>query len=265
MQINNIENFTSLSQFTSLKEFNSHMEQWALDVKELFTPSQYIALRRLIKFSCKHFGICTAKIGTLVKATYENNDMGGISRSTFKRAIAKAKELGLLKVHESTRQNGSQSSNIYVFNRYQSQDEPPKSEQLNHQENSQPSKTSNLINKRKANFDHSYVSSNVPESFVNTVRPFFSRPKDIYKVYSKLTLAIRKHGTESLKISHINELCKTFKEAIYRYKNRSIKADIYGYLYGSFSNKVRELTMEQNAKGKGVYYDWLEPTHEQSL
>jgi len=259
MQINNIENFTSLSQFTSLKEFNSHMEQWALDVKELFTPSQYIALRRLIKFSCKHFGICTAKIGTLVKATYENNDMGGISRSTFKRAITKAKELGILTVHESTRQNGSQSSNIYVFNRYQSQDEPPNSEQLNHQLNSQSIKTTNNIKERKVDveyFSHEFVSSSIPSQFVEATRSHLGNAESILKAWSRLSLCTRKLGTESLKMSHINTFIKTYKEVIYKYKQGKVK-DLFGYLYSAWRGTGLQLIQEQNAKDNGVYYDWL--------
>lgn len=257
MQINSIESFTSLSQFNSLKEFNSHMEQWVLDVKELFTPSQYIALRRLIKYSCKHFGICTAKIGTLVKATYKNNDMGGISRSTFKRAITKAKELGILTVHESTRQNGSQSSNIYVFNRYQSQDEPPKSEQLNHQLNSQSIKSTNIKKERQESFDHSHVSSNVPEQFIQATRSHLGNAESILKAWSRLSLCTRKLGTESLKISHIDDFIKTYQEVIYKFKSGKVK-DLFGYLYSAWRGTGLQLIQEENAKGKGVYFDWLE-------
>jgi len=276
MYIGQVEQFTSFSQFKSLQDFNNNIEMWLFEHKNDFSKKELVCLKRLIRFSSKIFGVSTTSINKLLKAI-QDKDHVKVSEATFHRMKRKAIKLGVLSVHTTKRTNNSQSANVWVFNTYQINHDTP-SESQKHATNQQSqnkerhpsktsnnSKTSNLINKRKENFDYSYVSSNVPEPFVDTVRPFFSRPKDIYKVYSKLILAIRKHGTESLKISHMNELCKTFKESIHRYKNRNIKADIYGYLYGSFSNKVRELTMEQNVKGKGVYYNWLEPTHEQSL
>ena len=43
----------------------------------------------------------------------------GISRATFKRMLGKAKRLGILTIYETERGNGSQESNLYVFNRFQ--------------------------------------------------------------------------------------------------------------------------------------------------
>src|SRR5437868_12745838 len=41
----------------------------------------------------------------------------GIFRSTFKRMIIKAKEFGILTIYEMERKNGSQTANLYIFNR----------------------------------------------------------------------------------------------------------------------------------------------------
>jgi hypothetical protein len=117
MKQGNIESFKQLSQFNDLKDFNNNIEQWMIDLKSKFTKSELIALKRLVRFSAKVFGVCNAKIGTIVSATHENNNVG-ISRSTFKRMVSKAKEFGLLVVTEMERRNGSQTSNLYVFNRY---------------------------------------------------------------------------------------------------------------------------------------------------
>lgn len=46
--------------------------------------------------------------------------------------IQRAKEMGIITVHETERKNGSQSSNLYVFNRFP-KNEPPKQEEMNHQ------------------------------------------------------------------------------------------------------------------------------------
>jgi hypothetical protein len=138
-----IENFIYLSQFKNIKDFNNNIEQWMLDVKDKFTRSELIALKRLVRFSAKVTGVCTAKIGTIVSATHDKNGVG-ISRSTFKRMLTKAKEFGLLIVKEAVRKNGSQSSNVYVFNRIEPRSEasselhsePPEDEILNHHKTS---------------------------------------------------------------------------------------------------------------------------------
>ncbi len=62
--------------------------------------------------------------------------------------IIKAKDLGILTLYETERKNGSQSSNLYSFNRFP-QSEPPKAEKLDH-----PKETNNLLktnNKRIIN------------------------------------------------------------------------------------------------------------------
>src|SRR4051794_12516876 len=117
MQSGNITNFNHLSQFEDINDFNNHIEQWMVDLKRKFTKSELVALKRLIRISAKVVGICNAKIGTLVAATHEK-DGAGISRSTFKRMVSKAKENGLIFTHETVRKNGSKSSNVYVFNRF---------------------------------------------------------------------------------------------------------------------------------------------------
>jgi hypothetical protein len=82
---------------------------------------------------------CNAKIGTVLKAVNEEYQGNGIPRSTFKRMIIKAKDLGILTIYESERKNGSQSSNLYSFNRFP-QSEPPKAKKMD-----QPKETNNLL------------------------------------------------------------------------------------------------------------------------
>lgn len=126
-----IESFEQYSQFTSLKEFNTHMEQWLLDYKNEFTKGERVGIKRLVRFAAKIPGVCNAKIGTILKAINEEYKEHGISRSTFKRMLCKAKKLGMLTVFETERKNGSQSSNLYIFNPFPI-NEPPETEKLNH-------------------------------------------------------------------------------------------------------------------------------------
>lgn len=107
------------SQFDHLEEFHEHVTLWMVLLKSKFTKSEQIGLQRLVLFAEKLPGVCYAKIGTMLKSIYEDRgDLGMISRASFKRMIQKAIKLGLITVYETVRKNGSQSSNLYVFNRY---------------------------------------------------------------------------------------------------------------------------------------------------
>ncbi|WP_409276151.1 hypothetical protein V1499_11190 [Neobacillus sp. SCS-31] len=126
-----IETFAHYSNFSNLKEFNSHFEQWLLLHKEDFTKSELIGLKRLVRFCAKVPGVSNAKIATVLKAINEDLGENGISRTTFKRMTQKAMKIGILSIHETERKNGSQTSNLYFFNRFPTI-EPPKPEILNH-------------------------------------------------------------------------------------------------------------------------------------
>jgi len=116
-----IEAFVGYSQFNHLEEFREHVTLWMGEYKSHFTRNEQIALQRLILFAEKVPGVCNAKIGTMLKSIYEERgELGMISRSSFKRMLQKAIKLGIITVYETVRKNGSQFSNLYVFNRYPS-------------------------------------------------------------------------------------------------------------------------------------------------
>lgn len=101
------------------QEFREDVTLWMVDYKNQFTRNEQIALQRLILFAEKVPGVCNAKIGTMLKSIYEDRgELGMISRSSFKRMLQKAIKFGIITVYESVRKNGSQFSNLYVFNRY---------------------------------------------------------------------------------------------------------------------------------------------------
>lgn len=113
--------FRKLSPFADLKDFNTNVEKWLADHKKVFTPTELIAIKRLQRFSAKVFGVCNARLNTLVKASIDKKDNYiGFSRSTLKRAIKKACEIGMLKKKATVRpQSNAQSSNLYIFQPYQ--------------------------------------------------------------------------------------------------------------------------------------------------
>jgi N-acetylglutamate synthase-like GNAT family acetyltransferase len=127
----NIEQYEPFSQFTSLTQFNHHMEMWMLEHKADFSKGELMGLKRLVRFAAKIPGVCNAKIETVLKAIHDEYNENGILRSTFKRMTQKAKELDIITIFETERKNGSQTSNLYVFNRIPS-NEPPKQEIMNH-------------------------------------------------------------------------------------------------------------------------------------
>ncbi|SDN57556.1 hypothetical protein [Bacillus sp. OK048] len=169
------------------------MEMWLAVKKQAFSKGELVGLKRLVRFSAKVPGVSNAKIGTVLKAINEEYQGNGISRSTFKRMTLKAKELGILTIHETERKNGSQSSNLYSFNRFP-QSEPPKAKKLDH-----PKETNNLLktnnqeskkrNEAPIEIDHTFVSDKVPQAFVQLVRYFFSDAKTIEEYWHMVQIA----------------------------------------------------------------------------
>ncbi|MFC6603860.1 hypothetical protein ACFQDF_23910 [Ectobacillus funiculus] len=263
MKSGNIEQFQNLSQFVDVQDFNNNIEQWMTDVKEKFSKSELIALKRLIRFCAKVTGVSNAKIGTITAATYK--DGHGISRSTFKRMILKAKIFGMLIVHETERKNGSQSSNLYVFQRY----ELPKAKKLNHPKASNLSKTNNQNNKKRNSdinkqdtlqqsetahqhvgqaakrqehpLDFTYARNDIPKTFINAVLLRSGLAKDINFAWSRITLAYRQSGLHHVYAlskllqdnAVLNEICQRARSVVRAEKLGEIHKDFGALLYGT--------------------------------
>ncbi|AZU60576.1 hypothetical protein [Neobacillus mesonae] len=241
-----IEQFEKFSQFESLKEFNHHVEQWMLEYKDEFSKGELMGLKRLVRFAVKIPGICNAKIGTVLAAVHKEYNNNGISRSTFKRMIIKAKNLGIFSVYETERKNGSQSSNLYIFNRFPSY-EPPKHEIMD-----QPKETNNLLktekeqknNKRKEQpsaseikLDHNFVSSRVPKPFVYLVKYFFTDAKTIEEYWHMTKIAAYGfdlvHATELM----LDVAIDSFRQLIRKLKLIGTVNNPIAYYYGILKNK----------------------------
>lgn len=256
MKAGNIEQFKHLSQFRDLKDFNNNIEQWMIDLKAKFTKSELIALKRLIRFSAKVAGVCNAKIATIVSATHEKDGMG-ISRSTFKRMIAKAKAFGLLTVYETERKNGSQSSNLYVFNRYPAKEdvsfsqtiELPKEEKLNCPQTNNLLETNNLSNKRNENvsdnkylvdkLDGSFTSSRVPVEFRDLVKCFYDDHKTIEELWKVIHIQTYYLSYYSLD-DRISLAIDSFKQMVRNIKRGRKIRNIFGYFWGIVEKKLDE-------------------------
>lgn len=252
----NIEGFEHFSQFTSLNEFNTHLEMWLLDHKQEFTKGEMVGLKRLVRFAAKIPGVCNAKIGTILKAINEDYSDNGISRSTFKRMTQKAQELGILTIHETERKNGSQSSNLYVINRFPT-NEPPKQEELNHLNKTiNPSKTNNQkIEKRTEELfelDHTFVSDRVPQDFVQLVKYFYPEAKTIEEYWKMAKIAAYRNVCEE-KPEVLEIAIHSFKQLINKVKTAKVR-NPFAYFYGIADSKFHRLFYDDLYGEHGILF-----------
>ncbi|RHW41978.1 hypothetical protein D1B31_04860 [Neobacillus notoginsengisoli] len=248
-----IEGFEQFSQFSSLKEFNTHMEMWLALHKHDFAKGELVGLKRLIRFSAKVPGVSNAKIGTILKAIHEEYNANGISRSTFKRMVQKAISLGILTIHETERKNGSQSSNLYIFNRFP-KNEPPKDEKMNHPETIILSKQKDQdINKRKeeraeqnhtfehAELNHTFTSDKVPQPFVQLAKCFFNNAKTIQEYWQMVQIAAYRNNRETETDTVLDTAISSFKQLIGKIKSNTRIKNQIAYFYGIIDTKFTNL------------------------
>lgn len=239
-----IEEFGEYTQFKSLKEFNHHMERWMLEHKDEFSKGEIVALKRLVRFSAKIPGVCNAKIGTMLKVIHEDYNGNGISRSTFKRMILKAKAFGFITVYETGRKNGSQTANLYVFNRFPVI-EPPNTEIMNlPKETSNPSETKDQkIKKRNeepSELDHTFTSDRVPKPFVQLAKYFFDDAKTIEEYWKMTEIAAYKNVCEENREQVLEVGIHAFRQLISKIKTTKVKNPL-AYFYGILDNKFMRI------------------------
>ncbi|WP_053360948.1 hypothetical protein [Bacillus sp. FJAT-27251] len=254
-----IDKFEQFSQFASLKEFNTHMEMWLAVHKHEFSKGELVGLKRLVRFAAKVPGVSNAKIGTILKAIHQEYEGNGISRSTFKRMVQKAIQLGIITVHETERKNGSQTSNLYVFNAFP-KSEPPKEQQLNHpKETIIPLKTKNKdLKKRKetapeenspsveplsTDLDDTYTSDTVPTAFVQLVKNFFPSAKTIEEYWRMACIAAYRESCEDKTDKVLEIAIHSFKQMIGKLKSNTVR-NPFAYYFGILSKKFNELYFE---------------------
>ncbi|MBS8263894.1 hypothetical protein DYI25_05515 [Mesobacillus boroniphilus] len=247
-----IEGFEKYSQFCSLKEFNHHLEMWLAVFKHDFSKGELVGLKRLARFAAKIPGVSNAKIGTVLKAIHEEYNELGISRSTFKRMIIKASNLGIFTVYETERNNGSQSSNLYVFNRFPN-GEPPRKEKMNHHNKTIiPSKTKTIINnKREETADrqkitmpteeHLFVSDRIPKSFIELAKYFFPSAKAIEEFWRMTKIAAYKNNQENETDTILSVSLDSFRQLVRKMKSTVQVKNPAAYYTGILNKKFQEI------------------------
>ncbi|WP_226674892.1 hypothetical protein [Mesobacillus jeotgali] len=243
-----IEGFEGYSQFSSLEEFNRHLEMWLAVHKHDFSKGELVGLKRLSRFAAKIPGVSNAKIGTVLKAIHEEYNELGISRSTFKRMIIKASNLGIFTVYETERKNGSQSSNLYVFNRFP-KSEPPKKETMNpHNKTIILSETKTIKNNKRvetaihqAPEDHLFVCDRIPKPFVELAKYFFPSAKAIEEFWKMTRIAAYKNNQENEPDTILSVSLNSFKQLVRKMKSSVTVKNPLAYYTGILNKKFQDL------------------------
>lgn len=168
-------------------------------------------------------------------------------------------------MHETERKNGSQSSNLYVFNRFPNS-EPPKERKMNHpnktiilpktknqeitkrKENNpidQPSHAvKNLPNTHIEDLDPTFTSDRVPGPFVQAVKYFFPEAGTIEEYWKMTTIAAYRHNYENETDKILEIAIHSFKQMINKLKAKAVRNPI-SYYFGVLSRKLEELYFEE--------------------
>jgi len=114
----NPEHYKCYSQFKSVKQFNSNIEMWLADHKPTFGRKELQAIKVLLRHSVKVAGIATIKFNSLVRVAAEK--FGYVfSIKTAKRAVAKAKQLGMLVTFATkSAKTDLKAPSVYVWQKY---------------------------------------------------------------------------------------------------------------------------------------------------
>ena len=272
MKAGNIEQFKHLSQFRDLKDLNNNIEAFLAEHKKDFTKSELICFKALLRYCAKIAGVSNVSINKLLQSISER--FGEVSESTFHRMKRKAIKLGILTVYTTYRKNNSQSSNVWVFNRFlnsQTIDTPISDakqekvaknqknivEQLTPHETNNLLETNNHINKRNENvsdkkyledkLDGSYTNNRVPSEFRDFVKCFYDDYKtieELWKVIQIQTYYLSYYSLNdriSLAIDAMKQLIRSIKQG------RKIH-NIFGYFYaivGAILDREYENTLHE--------------------
>ncbi|MDV2684394.1 hypothetical protein RYX56_08425 [Alkalihalophilus lindianensis] len=274
MQSGRIDQFTHLSSFSSTEEFNKAITVHFKQHFHLFTKGEVIALKRLIRYSVKHNGVCNARVAKMVEATHESEK--GISRSTFERMLRKARQLKIIEVHHTVRKSGGFSHCVYVFLPPAVANETQLTEREEAEKPDPPSvefhnSTPKAIKKHKAINqvqDHSHTSTAapsidddlppyIPERFKHVTSSFSHlAPKFTERLWYSALSAYKQTGQTDPIEDSLPLMIQAFKVTIAKYKTNQIETSIFQYFYGTFLAMLAAEDRKRAAERLG-FPSWL--------
>lgn len=210
-----------------------------------------------------------------------------ISDRTIRNVAKVFREKGLiLTVYRSSTKHNGRGCPIHIFvnhphfnhwvdflqiDNFQADFQAEKSESLcgSKKEDEKKDSTFNLtlkhknINKRKScdDLDYHFTPSNVPDTFIKTVKPFFSKAKDIYYFWGRVLLAHNQSNLSYPVEDYINVAIQAFKESVFAYRHNRIKKEFAGYFFGTFRKmlaaEVRRRAISQKEVNPVFCYDFI--------
>ena len=118
--------------------------------------------------------------------------------------------------------------------------------------------------RKETRLGYSFTPKNVPETFINAVKPFFDEAAEIYRLWGKAVLVHKKFNLNHVLEEYTDMAIEAFKQSVYAYKHRKIRKDFNGYFYGTllrmFAYKKREETFASHPS----IFNWLEDQGEES-
>lgn len=257
MQQSNITSFKEFSNFASLRDFNNNIEIFLYTHKKDFTTGELCCFKTLLRFSVKCFGISNISITKLLQAV--SDKFKTTSEATFHRFKRKAIKLGILKVEPLHRSNGSQSSNLWVWQRF---DTPSKEHKVEGEPSNQHSEdnandtpisklvtnqTSNINNLRTYN-ENSHQDI-IPDWLINKNPQLVSLASSYFKSSEIKELVVAYMSVSKYSKLTSEELVDlsvdALKQTIYRIKHRKKISNVYAYYFGTLKRKEKGYRLRQ--------------------
>jgi hypothetical protein len=194
--------------------------------------------------------------------------------------IRKAKSLEIIDVHNTIREKGGYSHNVYVFQRFegaspeQLTDRPtsktpdiPSPQDMKEAPEANLFKTENIKDKELRTpslkqLNASFVPSHVPTLFVKAVKPFFNRATEVCDLWDRAVMIYRSLRFDVPIEYLLPIIIQAFKETVYHYKQRQIKNTFIGYFYGTARTMLVHEKMRYSARQGGLA-KWLEKEEEE--
>lgn len=244
-----IEQFTYLSNFKSLQDFNNHMEAFLAEHKRHFTKSELKCLKMLARYSAKVWGVSNISISKLLKAVAKT--FGVVSEATFHRMKRKAIKLGILAVHATERANKSQSSNVWVFQRWINNDTPLEKRHPNKDKGSEDkaltshkainlSNTNNQLNTRTESVDSQKIVDKIIPDWINKeLAEYISNFYPMRDVIEFARISLINNFEYQFTTDEAAEIAlKAFKQLVHKIKHSGKVKNPFGYFNGILKKKM---------------------------
>ncbi|MCD5324463.1 MULTISPECIES: hypothetical protein [Pontibacillus] len=276
-----IKHLKAYQSFPSVARLDEQVRGFLRQYKWELSEGNLEILTYIWRHSVKYPGVSFAKVSTIVAST-------GRSRSTVIRTINRFEKMNLLKRIETTRPNGKRGVNLLIFQNgtdfsthrddtlpdtlgdtvgeepgpnAPNGSEPNLREETEKKQGEKPFlKSEKIEGKAGGEFrmDYSFLPSYIPETFIQAAKPFYS-PVEVDGVWVCIHRAYKKAGMHQTIEAYIEQITRTFKQAVFAYKQGKVKSTFRGYLYTCVLEACRQEKRKETIRGgDSVYYDWLE-------